>query len=232
MKPVLTAVMLMTAATAAAERPVATADGLARFASETAAFAAAGSDHVHDAAVLFLGSSSIRLWDIGRSFPKIDVVNRGFGGATTEDVLVHYDQVIAGVQPAVVIVYVGENDIAEGASAEQAAGGVLTLLARLRADMPHARIAYLSMKPTPLRWDLYPRLRAANAVIKARSGVGRFDYLDVGGVLLAADGGPDPVLFQADGLHLGERGYKLWTEILDHYLQPPEGAVAAVRRAS
>lgn len=109
---------------------------------------------MHGEVTLFVGSSSIRLWDVARSFPAIGTVNRGFGGATVGDVLYHYDRVVAGVRPSAVIVYVGENDVALGEPSEVVAIGVLKLLARLHTDMPHARIAYLSMKPTPQRWEL------------------------------------------------------------------------------
>lgn len=217
MKWVATVVMAMTAAGALASEPVgpAAATAGARFDAEIAAFASA-----ERASALFLGSSSIRLWDVARSFPALHAANRGFGGATTADVLHHYDRVIAGVQPASVLVYVGENDIAGGAGAEETAAAVLTLLARLRHDMPGARIAYLSMKPTPSRWALYPRMAAANAAIRARAAEVGFDYLDVGAALIGADGRPEAGLFGADGLHLNPEGYRRWTVIVDRYLRP------------
>jgi lysophospholipase L1-like esterase len=169
---------------------------------------------------LFLGSSSIRLWDVGMSFPAMHALNRGFGGATTADVLYHYSRVVTGLQPATVIVYVGENDIAGGATAEATTTDVLTLLARLRADMPNARIAYLSMKPTPLRWDLYTRMMGANAAIKAQAPAIGFDYVDVSGALLDPAGKPDAQYFGVDGLHLNARGYQRWTSIVERYLKP------------
>ncbi|WP_296622366.1 GDSL-type esterase/lipase family protein [Rhizorhabdus sp.] len=177
---------------------------------------------------LFLGSSSIRLWDVDGSFPDLHALNRGFGGATTADVLHHYERIIAGVQPDTVIVYVGENDIAAGASAEAVQADVLALMARLRADMPRARIAYLSMKPTPLRWDLYAKMAAANAVIKAQAAEIGYDFVDVGGALLDEGGKPDARYFSVDGLHLNKQGYQRWTSILARYLS---GAIPSAGRA-
>lgn len=179
---------------------------------------------------LFLGSSSIRLWDVDGSFPDLDALNRGFGGATTADVLYHYQRIIAGVQPDTVIVYVGENDIAAGASAEAAEADVLALMTRLRGDMPRARIAYLSMKPTPLRWDLYAKMAAANAVIKAQASEIGYDFVDVGAALLDEGGKPDPRFFSVDGLHLNAQGYRRWTGILARYLSG--SADEAVRAAA
>ncbi len=225
MKRVLSAILLMTAAVAAAEPPKGPAKVTPRFDAEVAALAARPLP-VDGVSTLFLGSSSIRLWDVGMSFPTLHALNRGFGGAATADVLHHYNRVVAGLQPATVVVYVGENDIAAGATAEAATTDVLTLLARLRTDMPRARIAYLSMKPTPLRWDLYARMMAANAAIKAQAATIGFDFIDVGGALLDEAGKPDARYFGVDGLHLNERGYERWTSIVERYLKPraPIGA--------
>lgn len=213
----LAAVLMGVAGTAQAAAPPA-AEG--RFAAEIAAFARPRAGVAHGPTMLFVGSSSIRLWDVAHSFPARDTVNRGFGGATVREVLVHYQRVTAGVQPASVIVYAGENDIAEGRDPEAVAADLLALLARLRADMPNARIACLSMKPTPLRWELWARMAAVNAAVRARAGTA-FDYLDVGGALIGAGGQPDSRYFGPDGLHMNPRGYALWNGIVERWLAPP-----------
>ncbi len=169
-------------------------------------------------ATLFLGSSSIRLWDIARSFPGMATVNRGFGGATTPDVLHHYRQLLPATPPRTIIVYVGENDLAGGATPDAVARRVLDLLGRLRADYPRARIACLSLKPSPIRWTLWPRIDAVNRAVAARARRDRFDYLDVGHVLLAKDGLPDASLFRRDGLHMNPEGYARWTALVRAYL--------------
>lgn len=169
-------------------------------------------------ATLFLGSSSIRLWDIPGSFPDIGTVSRGFGGATTPDVLHYYKRLLPRAKPRSILVYVGENDLAAGATPAEVATNILTLLKQLRSDYPKAHIAYLSLKPSPIRWTLWPKMAAVNMTIAARARVTRFDYLDVGRVLLAADGLPDASLFRPDGLHMNPRGYTLWTKLVDAYL--------------
>jgi lysophospholipase L1-like esterase len=182
---------------------------------------------VHGEVALFVGSSSIRLWDVAQSFPALHPINRGFGGATVGDVLFRYDQIIAGVKPKSVIVYVGENDVALGEPDDQVAAAVLKLLGRLRTDYPEARIAYLSMKPTPQRWELYPRMAEINAAVRARAGQ-EFDYLDVGAALLSPSGQPDADYFADDGLHMNARGYSVWNGIVGRWLDPdaPQQKVA------
>ena len=180
-------------------------------------------------ATLFLGSSSIRLWDISGSFPDIDAINRGFGGATTPDVLHYYKRLLPRAKPRSILVYVGENDLAAGASPAEVANNVLALLRQLRTDYPKAHIAYLSLKPSPMRWTLWPKMAAVNMTVAARSRVSRFDYLDVGRILLAPDGLPDASLFRPDGLHMNPRGYTLWTRLVDAYL---DAAVAGDTRGA
>jgi lysophospholipase L1-like esterase len=184
-------------------------------------------------AVLFLGSSSIRLWDVAHSFEDHGTVNRGFGGATTAHVLHYYKRLLPAAPPRAVIVYVGENDLAAGATPEAVTRDVLTLLKRLRADYPRAPIAYLSLKPSPIRWTLRPRMTAVNAAVAAQAQAGGFDYLDVGKALLAPDGLPDASLFGPDGLHMNARGYARWTAQVDAWLDAlpiPARAVAANAR--
>lgn len=179
-------------------------------------------------ATLFLGSSSIRLWDIRGSFPDIPTVNRGFGGATTPDVLHYYPRLRPRIAPRSIVVYVGENDLATGATPEKIARDVLSLIGKLRTDYPRAPILWMSLKPSPMRWTLWPKMVAVNRIVGARAGKDRFDYLDVGQVLLANDGLPDASLFRPDGLHMNARGYTLWTRLIERWLA---GRIAAPTRA-
>jgi len=169
---------------------------------------------------LFIGSSSVRLWTQVDEFPVDNGINRGFGGATTSDVLRHYPALIGKFRPSSIIVYVGENDIAAGRQPEAVTADVLTLLGKLRDDFPGVHVAYLSIKPSPARWRLWPKMEATNAMIKARSGGGRkFDFLDVGTTLLAKTGDPEKTCFGPDGLHMSSIGYDRWNALVTSYLQ-------------
>lgn len=181
-------------------------------------------------ATLFLGSSSIRLWNVAGSFPDIATLNRGFGGATTPDVLYYYRRIRPRSAPRDIVVYVGENDLSAGATPEKVARDVLVLLGKLRADYPKARIGWMSLKPSPIRWTLYPKMQVVNEIVGARAGAVRFDYLEVGSVLLASDGLPNASLFGADGLHMNSRGYDRWNNVIGGWLRggaaPPERVAA------
>lgn len=204
---------------------VAPKDSYARFASEIAAFQRQDKDlGIVNGGTLFLGSSSIRRWDVAAGFPAFGPVNHGFGGSETPDVLFYYPQIVSVYRPAAVVVYIGENDIAHGAAPERVSADVLTLLARLRSDLPQARIAFLSLKPGNARWGLWAKMQQVNAAVKARAeGAGDFDYLDVGTPLLGTDGRPDDRYFLEDRIHLNADGYAVWNLLVDAYLEmtPP-----------
>ncbi|HEX7819747.1 MAG TPA: GDSL-type esterase/lipase family protein [Sphingobium sp.] len=191
----------------------------------------ARADSVRPAApngALFLGSSSIRLWDIAGSFPGIGAINRGFGGATTPDVLHYYDRIRPRAAPRAIIVYVGENDLSAGATPAKVSRDILSLLRRLRADYPKARLAWMSLKPSPIRWTLYSKMTLVNERVGARARAEGFDYLEVGTVLLAKDGLPDASLFRPDGLHMNPRGYLLWTGLINGWLAEGAATPASV----
>jgi len=164
--------------------------------------------------VLFVGSSSIRLWKTRRCFPDLPVINRGFGGSQIPDVLHFLDRIVLKYRPAVVVFYCGDNDIAAGRTPEQVATDWRTFVARIRAALPKTPIVYLGIKPSGSRWALWPQMRRANAMIRddcARDG--RLYYVDTAAPLLT-DGRPDDALFLSDRLHLNAAGYARWTAAL------------------
>ena len=96
-----------------------------RFAAEIKAFAEWDSRNAVPAdPVLFVGSSSIRLWRTHESFPDLPVVNRGFGGSQVSDLLHFADRVVFPYKPSVIVFYAGDNDLAAGKSAQRGLRGL------------------------------------------------------------------------------------------------------------
>ena len=62
-------------------------------------------------AVLFVGSSSIRLWDLKKSFPDLVAINRGFGGSQMSDAARHARRLINVYKPRLIVLYEGDNDL-------------------------------------------------------------------------------------------------------------------------
>lgn len=170
-------------------------------------------------AVLFVGSSSIRLWKLEESFPDLKVINRGFGGSQLADSVHFAERIVIPYRPRLVVLYAGDNDLAAGKKPEQVLADFKQFAVKMKAALPETRIAYLSIKPSIKRRALIDRIRETNAAIKQFiSGDERLSYVDVFQPMLTAEGEPRPELFRDDGLHLNAEGYKLWASLLQPVL--------------
>jgi lysophospholipase L1-like esterase len=169
--------------------------------------------------IVFVGSSSIRLWDLSRSFPGMPIVNRGFGGSQIADSVAHVDLLVLKHKPRTVVFYAGDNDVAAGKTPQTVAADFKALVAKVRAALPEARVAFIAIKPSIQRWALVAKVREANALIRAQCEADpRLGFIDVDGPMLDWDEKPRADLFVADGLHLSPKGYELWTVLVRPFL--------------
>lgn len=172
-------------------------------------------------AVLFVGSSSIRLWDLKKSFPELPTINRGFGGSQMSDVVRYADRIVLPYQPRAIVLYEGDNDLNAQETPQQVAADFDALLKIIRTKLPTTPVIVIGCKPSPARWKLIDEQRELNRLFAERCGKdGHASFLDIEPPMLAAGGQPDPTLFVKDMLHLNDKGYKLWTRLLAPLLAP------------
>ena len=167
--------------------------------------------------VLFVGSSTIRMWpDLSQDFRQVPVLlNRGFGGSTMRDCNALVRELVIQYKPRHVMVYAGDNDLAEGRTPNGVLRSFANFVRSVRAELPDTRISYISIKPSPLRLALLPQIRETNALLaRYVQTVPNTRYIDIFNPMLTADGLPRPELFQADRLHLNEAGYRLWQSVI------------------
>ena len=172
---------------------------------------------------MFIGSSSIRRWStLAEDFPEINVVNRGFGGSKTSDILHFFDQLIPTVQPQNIVFYCGENDIAKGASPEVPANNWKTFVERVRSVRPDTKFYYIPIKPNPKRWNFWPKYQAANLLIEEYcKSDPKITYIGTIPLrMLASNGKPRPCIYDSDLLHLNTDGYKIWTNEIRKAILP------------
>ena len=188
---------------------------------EMAAFAAEDAAHPFaPGGIVFVGSSSIRLWDLPRSFPGLPVLNRGFGGSQVADSVEHVNLLVLRHRPRLVVFYAGDNDIAAGKSPSTVAADFTAFVRRLHQALPDTRILFIGIKPSPQRWKLIDRVREANAAIRRFAQTDdRIAFADVDGPMLGWDEQPRRDLFVEDGLHLSPKGYELWTALVRPFLE-------------
>ena len=166
--------------------------------------------------IVFVGSSSIRLWTtLSNDLAPYPVLNRGFGGSDISDSLHFAERIVIPYRPKLVVMYAGGNDINRGKSPEQVFADFQAFVQKILTALPQTRIAYISVAPNPARWSQVDRVKAVNQKVSdyAREHP-RVEFVDVFSEMLGADGLPRPEIFVADRLHMNQRGYSIWTRIL------------------
>jgi lysophospholipase L1-like esterase len=194
----------------------------ARWRESLEGFAASDRDRAPaTGGVVFVGSSSIRLWnDLEREFGAMTVVKRGFGGSRLSDCARYVAQLVLPYEPRTVVVYAGDNDLAEGATPQGVLASYTEFVERVREALPETRIVYISIKPSPLREALMPAAIRTNELIRDYSlRSANLGYIDVYSKMLDEKGRPRADLFQADALHLNAAGYALWKAAVAEHLR-------------
>jgi lysophospholipase L1-like esterase len=167
-------------------------------------------------AALFVGSSSIRLWKLEDSFPDLVTANHGFGGSFLSDSVHFFDRIVVPIKPSVIVLYAGDNDIASGKTPEIVFADFQQFIAAVREKVPECRqVVYIGIKPSVKRWALADKIQKANSLIRAACDEDPLaEYADVWEPMLMADGKPNADLLLDDGLHMNEKGYKIWADVV------------------
>ncbi|MBN8853812.1 MAG: G-D-S-L family lipolytic protein [Sphingobacteriales bacterium 50-39] len=172
--------------------------------------------------IVFTGSSSFRKWTgVRDAFPGYPIINRGFGGSTFPDVIRYADEVIFKYHPRQIVLYCGDNDLASSdtVTAQVVFRRFTQLFRLIRSKLPQTAILYVSIKPSPSREKLMPRMVEANKLISGFiSRQKHATFADVYHKMLAPDGKPIEDIFEEDKLHMNAKGYEIWQKILLPYL--------------
>lgn len=188
-------------------------------------------------AIVFTGSSSIRHWHkhLKQDFQGFDVIGRGFGGSTLPELIHYMERIVLPLKPRAVVVYAGDNDIAEGRTVDQLMEDYAEFRKRLWRELPKCHIFVLSIKPSPARAKNWLLARQANDRLAAWCKADknrRMTFIDVATPLLNQDGKPRPELYLRDALHLNRDGYLIWIDIIKPRLKAFENRPALVDRAT
>ena len=168
-----------------------------------------------DGAIVLTGSSSIARWNdqAAQALTPLTVIPRGFGGSVMNDVLHYLDRVAIVYRPRAILIYEGDNDtgMSQPIPVETILDQLRRIITRVHMELPDTRIYVLSVKPSILRWKVWPLAQEVNAGYR---GIADDDplvyYVDVATPLLNADGSLRPEIYVEDGLHLNDLGNSIW----------------------
>lgn len=208
----------LTGSATAQEKP----SGPQRWEAAIAAFEAKDkSNPPKPGSVLFLGSSSIRMWKTDNACADLPAINRGFGGSQIEDSLHFIDRLVYAYEPRAIVFYAGDNDIGSGKSPERVAGDFEKFCNAVHKELPKCQVLFVAIKPSIRRWNLVEKIRDANERIASYcKDQPQVTYVDIFTPMLNDEGTPRPELFVKDGLHMSQAGYDVWEKALQPLLYP------------
>lgn len=172
--------------------------------------------------ILFVGSSSIRLWDtIVPDMSPYQPIQRGFGGSRFSDLAIYADRLITPHQFRAVVIFVA-NDIS-GKDNDKTPEEVAELFGyfrdKIRQHNAGAPVFYIAVTPTEKRANVWTKARAANSAIrKICQSTDNTYFIGTESIFLDGEGNPKPELFIDDKLHLNEAGYALWAAAVKSHL--------------
>lgn len=172
--------------------------------------------------ILFVGSSSFRFWKtVGDAFPGYPIINRGFGGSSFPHVIQYAPDIIFPYHPKQIVIYCGDNDLARSdtVTGEIVYKRFVELYQLIRSRLKKTEILYVSIKPSPSRAKLMPRMEDANTRIAAFLKKQKHAaFVDVYHLMLNPEGQPVDDLFIGDKLHMNPKGYAIWQKAIQPYL--------------
>lgn len=170
--------------------------------------------------IVFTGSSSIKMWrGLADYFQEHRVINAGFGGSHTSDLLHYVDELIIDYKPQKVFIYEGDNDISSGKSIAQILITMHDLVNTIKKALPDIEILLISAKPSISRWHLKDQYFHLNRHLEEYSQItDDVEYVDIWNIMLDENGNPKGHIFLEDKLHMNKAGYDLWAEVIGKYM--------------
>jgi lysophospholipase L1-like esterase len=167
--------------------------------------------------ILFYGSSSFRKWtDLKKDMFPLRVINRGFGGSTLPEAVYYFNRMVIPYQPAAIVLYEGDNDILAPFLTPEVILETFKLFFDLcKKYLPDTKIFFVSIKPSPSRIAYHEKMRLTNQLIKEFCETdNQLYYIDITEKMYNYDGSIREDIFLSDKLHLNQKGYEIWSEII------------------
>ena len=183
-----------------------------------------------DNSIMFIGSSSIRLWDkLEDVMDPLKIIKRGYGGAHYRDLIFFIDRILNNHSLSMIVCFVA-NDIKglediyniggeRDGSIEEIINLYDFLVNQIRKKYPHIPIIQIEITPTSSRWKYWKKISDLNKSIKDYCNKNyNMHYIETKDFFLNKNGTPNNNLFRRDLLHLNDEGYNIWNKIVKEKL--------------
>ncbi len=169
--------------------------------------------------VVFTGSSSVRMWkDVDERFPDHQVVNTGFGGSQASDLLYHIYNLILRFHPNKVFIYEGDNDLFAKKKPNTIRKTIQDIIDGIHRNDSTTHVVLIAAKPSIARWKLKGKYKRLNRKFERLADDNpSVSYADVWNPML--DGSKvKQDIFIEDGLHMNAKGYQIWYDVLEPFV--------------
>jgi len=168
--------------------------------------------------ILFVGSSSIRLWStLKEDMAPYPVIQRGFGGSNSPAVLQYIERIAYPHQFRAVVIFIA-NDITgspNDLTPMESSANFGKIIKILRAKYKKQPIFIVEITPCLSRWKKWPVIQEDNTLLKNLCKKGKSLYfIETAKNYMNEKGEPRDELFREDHLHQNSEGYKIWTKLI------------------
>ncbi len=171
--------------------------------------------------VVFMGDSITQAWNLTRSFPGKPYINRGISGQTTPQMLIRFRQDVIQLQPKVVLILAGTNDLAgnTGPMTLPQTENNLESMAQL-AQANHIAVVLCSVLPATHYWwhpqvpNPAHKIVMLNRWMRAYAKRHGYVYVDYYSAMKNAAGGL-PKRLSKDGVHPLPAGYAIMARLAE-----------------
>jgi lysophospholipase L1-like esterase len=182
----------------------------------------AGSTAARRKPSLSLGDSLVQGWSEQprwkEHYARLGAASLCVGGDGTPQLLHRIDKgVLDGLNPRVIVLCIGINNVWPGFGAEDTLKGIEAVLARLKDKCPQARMLLLGNTHF---FDIgdggsRKRVRAINAALAKLADGQRARFLDFSGEMPGEGDAFRLELYAGDKLHFTTQDYELWAKAMD-----------------
>lgn len=168
-----------------------------------------------DSLVLFVGSSTFTGWkNMDSYFPSLNIINNGFGGSQVCDIIYYYSELIEWLNPSVLVLYYGDNDLFTKLPLPVLIDRQDILLNMIKVRNSRSKIILLSPKYSPKRDHVRSAYNNFIEYNSKRYEDSNIVYLNINTFLLDTNGEYDYSNYASDLLHLSPKGYSQFSDTL------------------
>ena len=172
--------------------------------------------------IVFTGSSSVRLWrKLEKEFPDHQIINSGFGGSQSSDLLLFMDELILSYNPKKVFIYEGDNDLWADKSPADVLDTTAEIIRRIKSKNPATEVILIASKPSISRWKIRGKYKRLNRKMERfTKNDPQLYYVDVWKPMLNKRKLKTDIFIE-DGLHMNQKGYDIWYEAMKDLVNQP-----------